>query len=90
MISKLNWKMPTWKGLIGLIGVGYAAVTQLSHSGALTTSQRAFVGGVGTVLLTVERVADAMDYKTDNPAPIPPPTIVDPRPHPPVVPPTNR
>lgn len=58
----LNWKAPTWKGLIGLLALASSVVTALTVSPTtLPHNYEVALGVVGGVLLAVERWADAQD-----------------------------
>ena len=63
----VNWKVPTWKGLIGLLAFGAGAVTSVVNSNVLPAHTNAVLLSTGGVLLAVERVADAMDFKNSTP-----------------------
>jgi hypothetical protein len=61
MIQKLQWKMPTWPGLIGLLGLASAVVTQVGDVGGLPNSVKVALVSVSGGLVIVERVAQAVD-----------------------------
>ena len=88
-MSKLQWKMPTWKGVIGILGIAYTAVCQFAQIGGLSPAAKGVLVTVSGALLVAERVCDALDNQVaaQNPpastpntspiyGPITPPPIV--------------
>jgi hypothetical protein len=73
----MPWKLPTWKGVLGILTLASGAITAALASGA-TFPHWADVTlmSVGGALLSVERIADAVDnYVVANtPSSTPPPT----------------
>jgi hypothetical protein len=59
---KLQWKVPTWPGVIGLIGAAAATATQIA--GVLPPAARAWMAGVSGALILGERVMQAVDYRS--------------------------
>lgn len=82
-MSKLQWKIPTWKGAAALLGLGYVAVCQFAQVGGLSASAKGLLVAVSGALLAIERYCDAQDNQVaaQNPpaptsyAPIVPPPI---------------
>jgi hypothetical protein len=73
MFSKLQWKIPTWKGLIGIIAMLIGVIGALTASpGTLPRPVEQWLIAAGALLLTIERVADAIDnmvsQKTSTPS----------------------
>ena len=60
----LNWKMPTWKGLVGLVSLAAGVVTSLTAApGTLPAGLEKYLIPVGAGLLAVERWADTVDNR---------------------------
>lgn len=73
MFSKLQWKIPTWKGLIGLIAMLVGVIGALTASpGVLPRPVEQWLIAAGALLLVVERVADAIDNMVSQKAPTQP------------------
>lgn len=62
MLSKLQWKIPTWKGALGVLAFVGGIVTYLqANPSTLPSSAAPWVATAGAVLIVVERVADSID-----------------------------
>lgn len=62
----MPWKLPTWKGLTGLISMLVGIIT--AAEGVLPGSARNTLIAVGAALLAVERYADSIDNQTASTA----------------------
>jgi len=71
-VSKLQWKVPTWKGVIGLLGIAYTAVCQFAQVGGLSPAAKGVLVTVSGGLLVVERLCDALDNQVAAQSPTPP------------------
>ena len=61
MFKNLQWKVPTWPGLIGLIGLAVSVIAQVSHVSGLPNNARVALLSVSGFLVGVERVMQAVD-----------------------------
>ena len=65
MFSKLQWKVPTWKGLVGIVAMLVGVIGALTiNPGTLPRSIEQWLIVAGGVLLAVERGMDAIDNLT--------------------------
>ncbi len=60
--NRLQWKFPTWPGLIGLAGIAATTATQIAN--VLPDRWRAGLGTASVILVAVERIMQGFDYRS--------------------------
>jgi hypothetical protein len=60
--NRLQWKIPTWPGLIGLVGILATTATQIAS--VLPPAWRAGMGTASVVLVATERIMQGFDYRS--------------------------
>lgn len=65
LIKKLNIKI-TWKSVVGFATLVGGVITQAVASNALPGGASKILISVGAGLLAFERIADAIDYRSDS------------------------
>jgi hypothetical protein len=73
---RLDWKMPTWHELAGLVLVGQSLVTQLGNVGGETALEKTALATAGAVLLAAGRIAQAWDNSSSSSNPPPAPVVL--------------
>ena len=60
--NRLQWKVPTWPGLIGLVGLAATTASQIAN--VLPDRWRAGLGGASVALVAIERIMQGFDYRS--------------------------